>query len=161
VHAAHGGPLRYFQGNPVATAEALRLFNSAIELDPDFARAYSHASHCYAHAKTNGWFSGTANEIAETSRLAQQALELGKDDASVLCGSGWARALVVRDIGGGTGLERQQAADAGGHAGLEDEVDNHSLAKAALLSTLLGVGSEVGSGGDNNPCDRLTARASR
>jgi len=44
VHAAHGGPLRYFQGNPVATAEALRLFNSAIELDPDFARAYSHAS---------------------------------------------------------------------------------------------------------------------
>jgi adenylate cyclase len=81
--------LRYFQSNPVATAEALRLFNSAIELDPDFALAYSHASHCYVHAKTNGWFSGTANEIAETSRLAQRALELGKDDASVLCGTGW------------------------------------------------------------------------
>jgi type IV secretion system protein TrbI len=48
-------------------------------------------------------------------------------------------------------LERQQGADAGGHAGLEDEVDSHwgELAKAALLSTVLSVGSEVGSGADN------------
>jgi adenylate cyclase len=94
----------YRYGNQLATAEALRLFNSAIELDPDFALAYSHASHCYAHAKTNGWFSGTANEIAEASRLAQRALEFGKDDAGVLCGSGWALAFVVRDLGIGTGL---------------------------------------------------------
>jgi type IV secretion system protein TrbI len=44
-------------------------------------------------------------------------------------------------------LERQPAADAAGYAGLEDEVDNHwgDLFKAALLSTLLGVGSELGS----------------
>jgi type IV secretory pathway VirB10-like protein len=48
-------------------------------------------------------------------------------------------------------LERQQGADASGHAGLEDEVDNHwgELATAALLSTVLSVGSEVGSGADN------------
>jgi adenylate cyclase len=91
-------------GNQQATTEALRLFNSAIELDPDFSLAYSHASHCYAHAKTNGWFSGTADEIAEASRLAQRALEHGKDDASVLSGSGWALAFVVRDLGVGTGL---------------------------------------------------------
>jgi type IV secretion system protein TrbI len=44
-------------------------------------------------------------------------------------------------------LERQPGADAAGYAGLEDEVDNHwgALFKAALLSTLLGVGSELGS----------------
>jgi adenylate cyclase len=94
----------YRYGNQVATSEALRLFNGAIELDPDFALAYSHACHCYAHTKTNGWLSGTANEIAETSRLAQRALELGKDDAGVLCGSGWALAFVVRDLAVGTGL---------------------------------------------------------
>jgi adenylate cyclase len=99
------GLAKFYQyGNRLATTEALRLFNSAIELDPDFALAYSHASHCYAHAKTNGWFSGTANEIAEASRLAHRALELGKDDAGVLCGSGWALAFVVRDLGVGTGL---------------------------------------------------------
>src|SRR6476646_2251999 len=73
------GLAKFYQyGNQLATAEALRLFNSAIELDPDFALAYSHASYCYAHAKTNSWSSGTANEIAEASRLAQRALELGK-----------------------------------------------------------------------------------
>jgi type IV secretion system protein VirB10 len=48
-------------------------------------------------------------------------------------------------------LERQQGADADGYSGLEDEVDNHSkeLLGAAALSTLLGVGSELGSGADN------------
>jgi len=47
-------------------------------------------------------------------------------------------------------LERQQGADAGGYSGLNDEVDNHwiELFKAALLSTLLGVGAELGSGAD-------------
>jgi type IV secretory pathway VirB10-like protein len=47
-------------------------------------------------------------------------------------------------------LERQSGADAAGYAGLEDEVDNHwgTLFKAALLSTLLGVGSELGAGAD-------------
>jgi type IV secretory pathway VirB10-like protein len=44
-------------------------------------------------------------------------------------------------------LERQPGSDAAGYSGLEDEVDNHwsALFKAALLSTLLGVGSELGS----------------
>ena len=48
-------------------------------------------------------------------------------------------------------LERQQGADAGGHSGLEDEIDNHwpELFKAALSSTVLGVGSELGAGADN------------
>jgi adenylate cyclase len=64
-----------------ANDEALRLFNSAIELDPDFASAYGRAAFCYVIAKTNGWTSDTANEIAEVTRLAQRAVELGKDDA--------------------------------------------------------------------------------
>ncbi|MBR0936045.1 TrbI/VirB10 family protein [Bradyrhizobium jicamae] len=48
-------------------------------------------------------------------------------------------------------LERQSGTDAAGYAGLEDEVDNHwgALFKAALLSTLLGVGSELGAGSDS------------
>ena len=48
-------------------------------------------------------------------------------------------------------LERQQGADPGGYSGLEDEVDNHwaELFKAALLSTVLGVGAELGSGADS------------
>jgi FMN-dependent NADH-azoreductase len=48
-------------------------------------------------------------------------------------------------------LERQPGADPEGYAGLEDEVDNHwgMLFKAAILSTLLRVGSEAGTSGGN------------
>jgi tetratricopeptide (TPR) repeat protein len=87
-----------------ANDEALRLFNSAIELDPDFASAYGRAALCYVWAKTNGWFSNAAKEIAEVKRLAQRAVELGKDDAIALAASGWALAYVVRDPGVGAAL---------------------------------------------------------
>jgi type IV secretion system protein VirB10 len=60
-------------------------------------------------------------------------------------------------------LERQQGADAGGYAGLEDEVDNHwkELIGAALLSTLLSVGSEVNAGTDANTNDAAILQALR
>jgi type IV secretion system protein VirB10 len=57
-------------------------------------------------------------------------------------------------------LERQPAADAAGYSGLEDQVDNHwaTLFKAAFLSTLLGVGSELGSTtGTGSNSDVITA----
>jgi len=87
-----------------ANDEALRLFNSAIELDLDFASAYGRATYCYVHAKGSGWSSGTANEIAEVTRLAQRAVELGKDDAMALAAGGYALAYVVHDLGVGAGL---------------------------------------------------------
>jgi type IV secretion system protein TrbI len=57
-------------------------------------------------------------------------------------------------------LEHQPGADTSGFSGLEDEVDNHwvALFKAALLSTLLGVGSELGStSGTGSNSDVITA----
>src|SRR6516225_7226899 len=41
----------YQVGNRQTNEEALRLFNSATELDPEFASAYSRAASCYAYAK--------------------------------------------------------------------------------------------------------------
>ena len=90
--------------NRQAREEALRLFNSAIELDPDFASAYGRAAFCYLLAKVNGWSSDTANEIAEVTRLAQRAVELGNDDAIALAHSGYALAYVVRDLELGAAL---------------------------------------------------------
>jgi adenylate cyclase len=87
-----------------ANDEALRLFNSAIELDPDFAAAYGRAASCYVFANANGWISVTPDEIAEVTRLAQRAVELGKDDAFALAASGYALAYVVRDLGLGAAL---------------------------------------------------------
>lgn len=49
-------------------------------------------------------------------------------------------------------LERQAGADPEGYAGLEDQVDHHwgRLFMAAAVSTLLGVGSQIGASNDEN-----------
>lgn len=49
-------------------------------------------------------------------------------------------------------LERQPASDASGYAGLEDGVDYNwgGVTRAALISTLLGIGAEIGAGNDDN-----------
>jgi TolB-like protein len=95
----------YYQfGSRQANDEALRLFNSAINLDPDFASAYALAALCCVWAKINGWFSNSANDIAEVTRLAQRAVELGKDDAIALAAGGNALVYVVRDLGVGASL---------------------------------------------------------
>jgi type IV secretion system protein VirB10 len=60
----------------------------------------------------------------------------------------WTR-LILPD-GRSIVLERQSGTDPAGYTGLEDGVDNHwgALFKAALLSTLLGMGTELGSSGE-------------
>jgi type IV secretion system protein TrbI len=60
-------------------------------------------------------------------------------------------------------LERQQGADSAGFSGLEDEVNNHwgELFKAAALSTLLAVGTELGTGSDTNSNDSAIIQALR
>jgi TolB-like protein/class 3 adenylate cyclase len=99
------GLVRYYQfDNRQANGEALRLFYGAIELDPDFASAYSRAALCYAGAKAYGWISGTGSEIAEVTRLAGRAVQLGKDDAMALAFSGGALAYVARDLERGAAL---------------------------------------------------------
>jgi type IV secretion system protein VirB10 len=59
-------------------------------------------------------------------------------------------------------LERQPAADPSGRAGLEDKVDHHwgGVFKAALASTLLGIGGELGTGRDSELA-RALRRASQ
>jgi TolB-like protein/class 3 adenylate cyclase len=94
----------YQTTNRQANNEALRLFHSAIELDPDFASAYGGAACCYAYAIGNGWVSRTPNEIAAVTSLTKRAVELGKDDAIVIASSGWALAHFVLDLETAAGL---------------------------------------------------------
>ena len=88
---------------------------------------------------------GRAQLIPQGARL------IGSYDSQVAFGQSrvllvWTRLIMPN--GRSIVLERQQGADAGGYSGLEDGVDNHwaELFKAALLSTTLGVGAELGSG---------------
>lgn len=87
--------------------------------------------------------------IPQGSRL------IGEYDADVAFGQSrvllaWNR-LILPD-GRSIVLERQPAADPSGFAGLQDGTDYHwgGVFKAALVSTLLGVGSEAGAGNDSD-----------
>ena len=68
---------------------------------------------------------------------------------------GWTRLIMPN--GRSIVLERQPGADTQGFAGLEDEVDQHwgRLAMAAALSTVLGIGAELGA--TNNDSAVVTA----
>lgn len=59
-------------------------------------------------------------------------------------------------------LERQPGADTEGYAGLQDGVDYHwgDLFKAAALSTLLSIGTQSGSSGDDNSIVRALRQGS-
>jgi len=87
-----------------ANNDALRLFNKAIELDPEFAAAYGAAARCYAQRIANGWMVDRAREIAEADRLARRGAQLGKDDAVALCGAGLGLAIAVHDLEDGVAL---------------------------------------------------------
>ena len=87
--------------------------------------------------------------------IPQGARLIGVYDSQVAFGQSrvllaWTRLIMPN--GRSIVLERQPGADTAGYAGLEDGVDNHwgKLFKAALLSTSLGVGSELGSSGQDN-----------
>ena len=88
-----------------------------------------------------------------TRLVPQGARLIGLYDSRVSFGQSrvllvWTRLIMPN--GRSIVLERQPGADVAGYSGLEDEVDNHwkELLGAAALSTLLGVGSELGAGAD-------------
>ena len=85
-----------------ASDEALRLFNSSIERDPDFALAHARAAFCYVYRKTNRWMINREQEVAEAGRLARRAAELGRDDAVALSYGGYVLGYVVGDLDDGS-----------------------------------------------------------
>jgi adenylate cyclase len=70
-----------------ANIEALKLTKIASGLDPEFAAAYALGARCYVQRKTFGW-STAAQERVEARRLARRAIELDRDDPSVLARAG-------------------------------------------------------------------------
>ncbi len=98
------------------------------------------------------------------ARLVPQGARLiGSYDSQVAFGHSrvllvWTR--LVMPNGRSIVLERQRGADTAGNAGLEDQVDNHwfELFKAATLSTLLGVGAELGASENDSDIIRALRR---
>jgi TolB-like protein len=91
-------------GTREAVDEALRLLYKAIERDPEYAAAYAMAAWCHLWRKINGWMSNRAREMAEGTRLARRAVELGKDDAVALTRAGSALSHLAGDLDGSVAL---------------------------------------------------------
>lgn len=81
-----------------ANTEALQLFYTAIELDPRLACAHGLAAWCHVRRKANGWINDPAKEIAEGTRLARKAVELGTDDPFALGVGGYALAFIAHEF---------------------------------------------------------------
>lgn len=89
-----------------------------------------------------------------TLLIPQGARLVGAYDSEVAAGQErvllvWTRLILPR--GRSISLDRLPGADARGMAGLADRTDHHwgSMLRAALVSTLLGVGAELGADGDD------------
>ena len=85
-----------------ANAEALRLLQKAIELDPDYALPKSLAAWCHAQRAVDHW-SPPAEERAEALRMAAEAERLDSDDPTVLAVLG-AALILARDLVLGSAL---------------------------------------------------------
>jgi tetratricopeptide (TPR) repeat protein len=81
-----------------ATDEALPLFYEAIQRDPEFASAYAMAAWCHSWRKLSRWMTDVGREVAEGTRLARRAVQLGQNDAVALAASAHALAHLVRDF---------------------------------------------------------------
>ena len=112
-----------------------------------------------AHVTENVYDSPTGHFLL----IPQGTRLIGVYDSQIAAGQSrvllvWTRLIMPN--GRSIVLERPPGADSSGYSGLEDGIDNHwgALFKAALLSTLLGVGSELGSTpGAGNNGDVITA----
>lgn len=80
------------------------LFYEAIQRDPEFASAYAMAAWCYSWRKLSRWVTDREREVAEGTRLARRAVELGQSDAVALAASAHALAHLARDLDTGIAL---------------------------------------------------------
>jgi tetratricopeptide (TPR) repeat protein len=98
VGAVDCGMTSFYRLNAQASNDALRHFNAAIALDPEFAAAYGMAAWCYVWRIAHGWMIDPAQEHADAVRLARCAIELGRDDAVALGCGGWVLGYVGGDL---------------------------------------------------------------
>ncbi len=162
VYDAYAGAFQIIHNNLDAALQAANVTGECGTLN---AQAKSAARSAFESAKQR-FFSHLITSMKTPTLtggallIPQGARLIGVYDSQVTFGQSrlllvWTRLLLPN--GHSIVLERQPGADASGQAGLEDGVDHHwgSLFKAALLSTILAVGTELGS--DQNDSDIVRA----
>ena len=101
------GLASFYKWTREANEEALHLYYKAIELDAEFSAAYVSAAGCISMRKGFGWAADREKEIAEARRLARRAVQLGRDDATVLCDAGHTLSYVAGELDDGAAFVDQ------------------------------------------------------
>jgi TolB-like protein/DNA-binding winged helix-turn-helix (wHTH) protein/Flp pilus assembly protein TadD len=86
----------YWEYSKESNTLAKEYFNKAIELDPEFARAYANLALSYAYDVLNGWTSTPEATLKRAQVLSRKALELDNNLAQVRWASGFT-AIVSRN----------------------------------------------------------------
>ena len=81
-----------------SNAQALGLYDRAIQLDPEFSPPYGHAVRCYVNMKLHGWGFDKHLHEAEVRRLAGRVLAVGLDDAVALSTVAFGLVSVCREF---------------------------------------------------------------
>jgi adenylate cyclase len=76
-------------------AEALRLLNRALELDPAYAPAMALISGCRVLQRSRHWIPSSGPEVNEEIRLARQAIAATREDSNVLAAAGFALSFLA------------------------------------------------------------------
>lgn len=89
------GAEQFFHYARTSNKEARRFFEKAVELDPDFARAYAMLAWTFAFEFMNGWSADPETSLQSGEYLATRALALNND----LPIAHFVRGLVYRERG--------------------------------------------------------------
>jgi TolB-like protein/tetratricopeptide (TPR) repeat protein len=102
-----GLPHIQFPASSANNDAALKDFNDAIALDPNFAPAYGGAAGCLAWRRANRWPADIAKDNAELLRLAKCVKELRTDDAFTLTVLGFSLFWILLDFDRGLEMVEQ------------------------------------------------------
>jgi len=86
---------------PEANAEALKLLEQAIAIDPGYAPALAYAAWCYEQRLLHGWSTAQETDAAAAVRLARQALAIDSGEAAAIAMVSFVLTLVGHDYDGG------------------------------------------------------------
>jgi len=83
----------YYKLNSENYRAAIQLATRALESDSSYGPAAALISWCRAIQRSHGWAQFSAEVVAETARLAKQAIVTGRDDPDTLWMAGYAVAM--------------------------------------------------------------------
>ena len=86
---------------PEANAEALRLLEQAIAIDPGYAPALAYAAWCHEQRLLHGWSTTHETDTAAAVGLARQALAIDSGEAAAIAMASFVLTLVGHDYAGG------------------------------------------------------------